>query len=178
MADMFADRLVKKVINDIITDKDTILNNLQVWKSLTRQMFHNYPTIDIYNWFEECLEQASDEDWLEKKWMQDKKFPKREKRKLQRKSVIKLNLKKLALRKKINDNLKITEIAKQYGIKIKGNMAICPFHEDKKPSLSFSDEKNIFHCFGCGIKGDVIEFIRRCENKNIEEKKNDNQKRS
>ena len=77
---------------------------------------------------------------------------------------IKIDLKKSRTRKLINDNLKITKIAKDFGIKVKGNMAICPFHDDKDPSLSLSDEKNVFNCFGCGAKGDIIEFIRRLEN--------------
>jgi len=35
----------------------------------------------------------------------------------------------------------------------------CPFHADKTPSFSVSQEKGLFHCFGCGQSGDVIRFI-------------------
>lgn len=50
----------------------------------------------------------------------------------------------------------ISDILKKFNIKFKKNIAVCPFHEDKNPSLSFSDEKGVFHCFGCGAKGDII----------------------
>lgn len=36
----------------------------------------------------------------------------------------------------------------------------CPFHPDKSPSFSVSVDKNLFHCFGCGAGGDVIEFTK------------------
>ncbi len=39
----------------------------------------------------------------------------------------------------------------------------CPFHADKTPSFSVSEEKGLFHCFGCGIGGDVVRFIELIE---------------
>lgn len=41
--------------------------------------------------------------------------------------------------------------------------ALCPFHNEKSPSFTINDEKNFFHCFGCGAHGDAIEFIKRHE---------------
>jgi DNA primase len=41
---------------------------------------------------------------------------------------------------------------------------LCPFHDDKTPSLSVSPEKKIFHCFGCGASGNAITFLRRHKN--------------
>ena len=41
---------------------------------------------------------------------------------------------------------------------------LCPFHNEKTPSFMASDAKQIFHCFGCGVGGDVVTFIRRVEN--------------
>ncbi len=42
--------------------------------------------------------------------------------------------------------------------------ALCPLHNDKKsPSLSISPEKQVFHCFGCGVGGNVIHFVMAAE---------------
>ena len=39
----------------------------------------------------------------------------------------------------------------------------CPFHDDKNPSLRVSQEKQVFYCFSCGRKGDVIDFVSEME---------------
>jgi DNA primase len=45
-----------------------------------------------------------------------------------------------------------------------GNLkGICPFHDEKSPSLSVSPGKGLFHCFGCGTGGDVIRFVQNIE---------------
>ena len=166
MADMFADNQLAHHITRLICDSPEkyIKDNKTTWKSMTRLMFKNYSSIDVWNWFEEAMAEASDEDWFEKKWLQDKTFPKRDfDYKPKRKSVIKIDLRRSKLKKTINDNLKISDVIKSYGIKVKGNKCVCPFHIDTEPSLSFSDEKNVFNCFGCSAKGDVVEFIRRME---------------
>lgn len=52
-------------------------------------------------------------------------------------------------------------------LKRSGNnmMGLCPLHNDKKsPSLSVSPDKQIFHCFGCGAGGSVIQFIEAAMN--------------
>jgi hypothetical protein len=38
-------------------------------------------------------------------------------------------------------------------------LGLCPLHDDRHPSLSVSEEKQVFCCFGCGASGDVIDFI-------------------
>ncbi len=43
-------------------------------------------------------------------------------------------------------------------------VGLCPFHNEKTPSFSVSQDKQFFHCFGCGTGGDVISFIMRVEN--------------
>lgn len=43
-------------------------------------------------------------------------------------------------------------------------LGLCPFHSEKTPSFSVNPAMQIFHCFGCGVGGDVITFIRRAEN--------------
>ena len=40
---------------------------------------------------------------------------------------------------------------------------LCPFHNEKTPSFTVSDDKGFFHCFGCGAHGDVIGFVMRTE---------------
>ncbi|MBI1748721.1 MAG: DNA primase [Acidobacteria bacterium] len=41
--------------------------------------------------------------------------------------------------------------------------ALCPFHTEKTPSFNVNEEKQIFHCFGCGTGGDVFKFITLIE---------------
>ena len=45
------------------------------------------------------------------------------------------------------------------------NMGLCPFHNDTKPSFSVNADGQYFHCFGCGIGGDVIRFVELFEHK-------------
>ncbi len=40
---------------------------------------------------------------------------------------------------------------------------LCPFHKEKTPSFTLSEEKGFYHCFGCGAHGDVIGFVMRSE---------------
>jgi DNA primase len=41
---------------------------------------------------------------------------------------------------------------------------LCPFHNEKTPSFSVHATRQFFHCFGCGVSGDVFAFIMRIEN--------------
>ncbi|MBR5479768.1 MAG: DNA primase [Clostridia bacterium] len=45
-----------------------------------------------------------------------------------------------------------------------GYVGLCPFHNEKTPSFSVSRDKQFYHCFGCGVGGDVITFIMKIEN--------------
>ena len=64
----------------------------------------------------------------------------------------------------------IVDIVSQYVVlKRTGRnyMGLCPFHKEKSPSFCVSPDKQIFHCFGCGVGGNVIHFIGKIENLNF-----------
>lgn len=48
-------------------------------------------------------------------------------------------------------------------------MGLCPFHREDSPSFSVSPERQIFHCFGCGVGGNSINFISKIENLSFKE---------
>ncbi len=54
---------------------------------------------------------------------------------------------------------KYVQLSKQ-GHYLKG---LCPFHSEKSPSFTVTPEKQIYHCFGCGVGGNVIHFIMEIE---------------
>src|SRR6266480_2524092 len=40
---------------------------------------------------------------------------------------------------------------------------LCPFHEERTPSFSVDAREKLYHCFGCGVGGDVIKFVEEKE---------------
>lgn len=60
----------------------------------------------------------------------------------------------------------IVDVISQY-VRLKRSgrnyFGLCPFHNEKSPSFSVSPDKQIFHCFGCGVGGNVISFIMKIE---------------
>ncbi|MCX7694540.1 MAG: DNA primase [Caloramator sp.] len=48
-------------------------------------------------------------------------------------------------------------------------VGVCPFHNDKGPSLSVSQDKQLFHCFGCGAAGNTIGFVMKIRNCDFKE---------
>lgn len=52
----------------------------------------------------------------------------------------------------IDARVKLKKKGKNYG-------ACCPFHNEKTPSFSVSQEKQFYHCFGCGAHGNAIDFL-------------------
>jgi DNA primase len=51
----------------------------------------------------------------------------------------------------------------------KNHLGLCPFHAEKTPSFNVNPDKQIFHCFGCGVGGDVFKFIELQEGLNFPE---------
>ena len=65
----------------------------------------------------------------------------------------------------ITPHLNLLAIIKQYGHQPTAkNSLLCPFHEDKTPSLVIYPHTNTWHCFGCGKGRDALDFIRLKEN--------------
>lgn len=67
----------------------------------------------------------------------------------------------------IRNSNDIVDVISQYVVlKRSGRnfFGLCPFHKEKSPSFSVSPDKQIFHCFGCGVGGNVIHFVSKIEN--------------
>lgn len=60
----------------------------------------------------------------------------------------------------------IVDVISQY-VRLKRSgrnyFGLCPFHNEKSPSFSVSPDKQIFHCFGCGVGGNVFTFLMKIE---------------
>ena len=66
----------------------------------------------------------------------------------------------------------IVDIVSQYVVLKRAGrnyMGLCPFHKEKSGSFCVSPDKQIFHCFGCGVGGNVFHFISKIENLNFKE---------
>ena len=69
----------------------------------------------------------------------------------------------------ILDRINIAELISGYfPLKRAGRnfKALCPFHHENHPSLQVSQQKQVFYCFSCQHKGDVVNFIMEIENLN------------
>ena len=40
-------------------------------------------------------------------------------------------------------------------------VGVCPFHNDRNPSMSVNQPRQMYHCFSCGAGGDVFKFVKR-----------------
>ena len=72
------------------------------------------------------------------------------------------------LKEEIRNKLKLSQvISKNLSLKKKDKsnyLALCPFHKEKTPSFSISDDKGFYHCFGCGKNGDIFSYVMEIEN--------------
>ena len=46
---------------------------------------------------------------------------------------------------------------------------LCPFHEERSPSFHVTPAKGLYHCFGCQVGGDVIDFVQRIDHLTFQE---------
>ncbi|MGN0807468.1 MAG: DNA primase [Candidatus Coproplasma sp.] len=66
----------------------------------------------------------------------------------------------------LKEKVNIVEIAESYfSLEKKGGSfwACCPFHHEKTPSFSINEAGQFYHCFGCGVSGDVIRLVSEME---------------
>ena len=67
----------------------------------------------------------------------------------------------------VRDRTSLVEIVSRYtALKRTGrnHSGLCPFHSEKTPSFSVSEERGLFYCFGCQASGDVFKFLMLKEN--------------
>ena len=57
--------------------------------------------------------------------------------------------------------LPIEAVAERLGLQVTRHKALCPFHDDRHPSLSFSVRRNTFRCFVCGASGGPIDLVMK-----------------
>ncbi|MAU28725.1 MAG: DNA primase [Pelagibacterales bacterium] len=72
----------------------------------------------------------------------------------------------------IHDKVLLSDvISKTVNLSKKGSdfIGLCPFHNEKTPSFTVSNDKGFYHCFGCGAHGDVISFIMEKESIDFKE---------
>ena len=63
--------------------------------------------------------------------------------------------------------LPIEGVAERLGLQVSRHKCLCPFHDDRHPSLSFKVSKNTFRCFVCGASGGTIDLVMRCLKKDF-----------
>jgi len=63
---------------------------------------------------------------------------------------------RLTLSDVVSRRVKLTQRGREH-------TGLCPFHNEKSPSFTVSNDKNFYHCFGCGAHGDVIGYLMQAE---------------
>jgi DNA primase len=66
----------------------------------------------------------------------------------------------------IRERLPLSELVGEY-VQLKksgkSHRGLCPFHQERTPSFYVNDDRESFHCFGCGTGGDLFEFLKQIE---------------
>ncbi|CAB4730674.1 unannotated protein [freshwater metagenome] len=73
----------------------------------------------------------------------------------------------------VRDNSAIDDVVGDF-VQLKGagggqKKGLCPFHDEKSPSFHVTPSKGFFHCFGCGVGGDVIAFLMKIDHLSFSE---------
>jgi len=71
-----------------------------------------------------------------------------------------------AVRDRIRDATDIVDLVSEHvQLTRRGRnfLGLCPFHEEKTPSFSVNPDRQFYHCFGCGVGGDVFKFIQEID---------------
>ena len=66
-------------------------------------------------------------------------------------------------------DLPIEGVAERLGLEVRQHKALCPFHDDHHPSLSFNVRKNTFRCFVCDAHGGTLDLVMRTLHKDFRE---------
>ena len=73
----------------------------------------------------------------------------------------------------VKANASFEALLQRYRIETRGTgderSALCPFHEESKPSFKVNLAKGGFHCFGCGAKGNLLDFVAKLEGCDLRE---------
>ncbi len=165
MADFFIDLAFKKALRAVL-DKTRHPDRYELvyWRHITQQLIRMKGPIPVINMVINSIEAVSDAEYANYYYS-----PQQEMVFVEDKPIVRPSSNIAGKRKqRIDAALKISDVAVSYGLKIKKAKknqwkVVCPFHDDTDPSLSLSDEKNVFYCFGCHAKGDLIEFARKME---------------
>jgi len=73
----------------------------------------------------------------------------------------------------VRDHTAIDDVVGEY-VQLKNagggqKKGLCPFHDEKSPSFNVTPSKGYFHCFGCGVGGDVIAFVMKVDHQSFSE---------
>ena len=69
------------------------------------------------------------------------------------------------IKERVKSAISLADYVVASGVPLKGGppefKGLCPFHFEKTPSFTVNVTKGLFHCFGCGVSGDLFEFVMR-----------------
>lgn len=77
-------------------------------------------------------------------------------------SVIEIIKKEISIVSKIGQYVRLINKGAHYS-------GLCPFHKEKTPSFTVSEQKKMYYCFGCGAKGDILTFLQHVQNKEFKQ---------